>query len=119
MVKGQFFLVKLAQNWPILEQKLHFLRKLQKSSPLRARNFEKVYCKGMIFHENSLHCKGPILEGKFWAERMVVFRSSDPPRGNYQVQTIVYPSQWALSILSEDNQRDIPASHDQHWGKRV
>ena len=60
----------------------HFLEKLQKFSPLRARNFAKVHCKdckGMIFHGNSLHCKGPILEGKFWAERMVVLRSSAPP----------------------------------------
>ena len=75
-------MVKLAQNWPISGQKFHifhFLGKLQKFSPLRARNFEKVHCKGMIFHGNSLHCKGPILKGKFWAERMVVLRSSAPP----------------------------------------
>ena len=32
----------------------------------------------MIFHGNSLHCKGPILEAKFWTERMVVLRSSAP-----------------------------------------
>ena len=51
----------------------HFLGKLQKFS------FEKLHCKGMIFHGNSLHCKGPILEAKFWAERMVVLRSSAPP----------------------------------------
>ena len=54
------------------------LGKMQKFSPLRARSFEKVQCKGMIFHGNSLHCKGPILEGKFLAERMVVLRSSAP-----------------------------------------
>ena len=70
-------MVKLAQNWPILKPKIpHFLGKLQEFSPLRARNFEKVHC---IFHGNSLHCKGPILEGKFWAERMVVLRLSAPP----------------------------------------
>ena len=34
-------------------------------------------CKGTIFHGNSLHCKGPIL-AKFWAERMVILRSSAP-----------------------------------------
>ena len=44
-------------------------------------NFEKVHCKGMIFHGNSLHSKGLILEAKFWAERMVVLRSSAPPPG--------------------------------------
>ena len=33
----------------------------------------------MIFYGNSLHCKGPILEAKFWAERMVVLRSSASP----------------------------------------
>ena len=54
----------------------HFLEKLKKISPLRARKFEKVHYKGMIFHRNSLHRKGPILEAKFWAERMVVLRSS-------------------------------------------
>ena len=34
----------------------------------------------MIFHKNSLHYKGPILEAKLFAERMVVLRSSAPPR---------------------------------------
>ena len=34
----------------------------------------------MIFHGNSLHCKGPILDARFWAERMVVLRSSAPSR---------------------------------------
>ena len=36
----------------------HFLGKLQKFSPLRARNFEKVHCMGIIFQGNSLHCNG-------------------------------------------------------------
>ena len=44
---------------------LHFLGNLQK------------LC--MISHGNALHYKGPILEGKFWAKRMVVLRSSAPP----------------------------------------
>ena len=56
----------------------HFLGKLQKFSPLQARKFEKLHCKDMIFHGNPLHCKGPILEAKFWAERTVVLRSSAP-----------------------------------------
>ena len=79
MLKGQFFgkigtkLVNFGTKIP------HFLGKLQKFSPLRAKNFEKLHCKGMIFHRNSLHFKGPILEVKFWAERMVVLRSSAPP----------------------------------------
>ena len=55
----------------------HFLGKLQKFSPLRARNFEKVHCKGMIFQGNSLHCNGLILEAKFWAERS--FSDRVPP----------------------------------------
>ena len=81
MVKGQFF-GKIGTKLANFGAKIsHFLGKLQKFSPLRARNFEKVHCKGMIFHGNSLHCKGPILEAKFWAERMVVLRSSAPPPG--------------------------------------
>ena len=86
MIKGQFFgkigtkLANFGAKSVNFGGKIpHFLGKLQKFSPLRARNFEKVHCKGIIFHGNSLHCKGPILEGKFWAERMVVLRSSDPP----------------------------------------
>ena len=88
MIKGQLFgkigtkLVNFGGKIP------HFLGKLQKFSPLRARNFEKVHCKGMIFHGNSLHCKGPILEAKFWAERMVVFRSSAPP-GFYPLEIYI------------------------------
>ena len=81
MLKGQF-LVKIGTKLANFGGKMpHLLGKLQKFSPLRARNFEKVHCKGMIFHGNSLHCKGPILEAKFWAERMVVLRSSAPPPG--------------------------------------
>ena len=34
----------------------------------------------MIFHGNSMHCKGPTLEAKFRAERMVVLRSGPPRR---------------------------------------
>ena len=70
MIKGQFFGTigtKLANFGGKIP---HFLRKLQKFSPLRARHFEQV------------HCKGPILEAKFWAERMVVLRSSAPPGGH-------------------------------------
>ena len=79
MIKGQFF-GKIGTKLANFGGKIpHFLGKLQRFSPLRARNFEKVHCKGMIFHGNSLHCKGPILEAKFWAERMVVLRSSAPP----------------------------------------
>ena len=37
-----------------------------------ATNFKKVHCTGMIFHGNSMHFKGPILEAKFWGERMVL-----------------------------------------------
>ena len=70
------FWVKLA-NFGAKTSK--FFGKLQKFSPLRARNYENLHCKGMIFHGNSLHSKGPILEAKFWAERMVVLRSSAPP----------------------------------------
>ena len=33
----------------------------------------------MVFKENSLHCRGPILEAEFWAEGMVVLRPSAPP----------------------------------------
>ena len=76
-------MIKLAQNWPILEKKFHILLENGKNfRPLRARNFEKVHCKDMIFHGNSLHRKGPILKAKFWAERMVVLRSSAPPPGS-------------------------------------
>ena len=80
MINDQFFdktgtkLDKFGRKIP------YFVGKLQKFSPLRTKNFEKVH-KGMIFHGNSLHCKGPILGAKFWAERMVVLRSSDPPPG--------------------------------------
>ena len=65
-----------------LRKNSKFSWKIAKIFALRARNFEKVHCKGMIFHENSLHCKGPILKAKFWAERMVVLRSSAPPPGS-------------------------------------
>jgi len=74
VIKGQFFgkigtkLVNFGGKIP------HFL--------------EKVHGKGMIFHGNSLHCKGPILEAKFWAERMVVFRSSAPPGDKKQEQVV-------------------------------
>ena len=78
MIKGQFF-GKIGTKLANFGAKIqHFLGKLQKFSPLRARNFEKVHCKCMIFHGTSLHCKGLILEGKFLAERMVVLRSSAP-----------------------------------------
>ena len=33
----------------------------------------------MKFTIFALHCKGPILKTKFWAERTVVLRSSVPP----------------------------------------
>ena len=78
MVKGQSFGeigTKLANFGAKIP---NFLGKLQKFRP---NGREKVHCKGMIFHGNSLHCKGPILESKFWAERMVVLRSSAPPPG--------------------------------------
>ena len=77
MLKGQFFgkigtkSANFGENWLILEENFDIF--------LENCNFGKVHCKGMIFHGNSLHCKGPILEGKFWAERMVVLRSSAPP----------------------------------------
>ena len=65
MVKGQFF-GKIGTKLANFGGKIpNFLGKLQKISPLRARNFEKMHCKGMSFHENSLHRKGAILEAKF------------------------------------------------------
>ena len=70
MIKGQFF-GKIGTKLANFRGKIpHFVGKLQK--------LKKVHCKGMIFHGNSLHCKGPVLEVKFWAERMVVLRSSAP-----------------------------------------
>ena len=68
MIKGQFF-----------DKTGTKLANFGENGKNFARNFEKVHCKGMIFHGNSLHRKGPILEAKFWAERMVVPRSSAPP----------------------------------------
>ena len=72
--------VENCEKGPIFFGKIpHFLGKLQKFLPfLRARNFEIVPCKSIVFHGNSLHCKGPILEAKFWAESMVILRSSAP-----------------------------------------
>ena len=76
MVKGNIF-GKICTKLANLGAKIpHFFGKLQKNFAL-----EKVHCKGMIFHRNSLHCKGPIVDGKFLAERMVVLRSSAPPPG--------------------------------------
>ena len=69
---------KIGQFW---RKDSIFSLKIAKTFALtRAGNFEKVYCKGMIFHGNSLHCKGPILEAKFWAERMLLLRSTAPSR---------------------------------------
>ena len=82
MIKGKFF-GKIGTKLGNFGGKIQrLLGKLQKFLPLRAKNFEKVHCKGMIFHGNSLHCKGPILEAKFWAAPMVVLRSSAPPGVN-------------------------------------
>ena len=75
-MKGHFFLVKLAQNWAILEQNWPILEENStyswKIAKIFAKNLEKVHCKSMILHGNSLHRKGPIFEAKFWAEPMVV-----------------------------------------------
>ena len=78
MIKGQCF-GKVDTKLANFGAKIpHFLGKLQKFLPLRARNFEK------------LHCKGMILEGKFWAERMVVLRSSAPPPGVQDCFLVVF-----------------------------
>ena len=67
-------LVKFAQKLPISPKfwsKIpHFLGKLQNFRPYE------------IFHGNSLHCEGPILKAKIWAELMVVLRSSAPSPGD-------------------------------------
>ena len=64
MIKGQF-VGKIGTNVANFGENIpHFLG--------------KVHCEGMIFLGNSLPCKGPILKGKFWAERIVVLKSSAP-----------------------------------------
>ena len=73
MIKDHFF-GKIGTKFANFGGKIpYFLGKTTKIFVL------KVHSKGMIFHGNSLHCKGPILEAKFRAERMVVLRSSAPP----------------------------------------
>ena len=43
-----------------------------------------------------LHCKGPILKTKFWAERTVVLRSSAPALGKLLIAK-VYQEQYQKS----------------------
>ena len=91
----------------------HFLGRLQKFSPLRTRNFEKVHCKDMIFHRNSLHCKGSIRKQKF-------VRSSAPPR--VRISSDAQKNVKSFLVSSSFKKLIIPfafAANNPTWNKKL